>query len=294
MLWLNVFKHLLPTGRAWRLTVDKNLRSFFDGLSGAPADARTYIDDVYDDLGPDTTRELDAWEDQFALPSTQLTEAQRRARLDATWKALGGQSPRYIQDTLQAAGFDVYVHEWWTPSVAHPAGGSVNSDVNGPLLLDGSWILDGTFFLSGIKTPTPKNPFTYLWDGAAPRQYVGCGHAEAYCGGDLMFADSNSTPPGYPLVNKVLESVSTAVGCGHAEAYCGGDFAACGATIQTFRQKQYVIPNDPSLFPYFLYIGGETFPDQASVPLSRRDEFEDLCLKICPLEQWLGILVDYS
>lgn len=272
MQWLDVFKHLLPTGRAWRLTVDKNLRKFFEGLGGAPADAKDYIDDVYDDIGPDTTRELAAWEAQFGLPDTQLTVAQRRVRLDATWKAQGGQDPRYIQDTLQAAGFDVYVHEWWVPNALHPTGGSVNGDV----------------------VPVARNPFMYLWDGVAPRQFVGCGHDLAYCGGDLMFANSNNSPPGYPLVNKVPQVVSSAIGCGHVLAYCGGDFAAAGVQVQTVRPKQYIIPADPTKYPYFLYIGGQNFPDTASVPLSRRDEFEDLCLKICPLEQWLGILVTYT
>lgn len=272
MQWLDVFKHLLPTGRAWQITIGKRLRSLFEGLTAAPEDAKDYIDDVYDDLFPDTTRELSAWEDQFGLPSTQLSEAQRRSRLDATWKALGGQDPRYIEDTLRAAGFDVYVHEWWVPNGLHPTGGSVNGDV----------------------VPVARDPFAYLWDGVAPRQYVGCGHNSAYCGGDLMFADSNNSPPGYPLVNKVRETVVSVIGAGHALAFCGGDTAACGAEVVSYRRKQYVIPADPTKYPYFLYIGGQNFPDVATVPLSRRDEFEDLCLKICPLEQWLGILVTYA
>lgn len=272
MVWLDVFKHLLPTGRAWRLTISKRLRELFDGLSGAPEDVKSYVDGVYDDIDPLVTRELAEWEFQFGLPATVLTEEQRRARLDAAWKAQGGQSPRYIQDTLQAAGFPVFVHEWWAPSVPHPTGGSVNGDV----------------------VPVARNPFTYLWDGASPRQYIGCGHDLAFCGGDSMFADSQDSPPGYPLVNKILEAVISTIGCGHVQAFAGGDFAACGAEIISYRMKQYIIPADPTKYPYFLYIGGETFPEMASVPLTRRDEFEDLCLKICPLEQWLGILVDYS
>ena len=139
-------------------------------------DAKDFLDGVYRDLDPQYTRELARWEKQFALPSTNLTEEQRRERLDAAWKATGGQDPTYIQETLQDAGFDVYVHEWWVPSVEHPAGGSVNGDV----------------------TPVARDPFQYLWDGVAPRQFVGCGHDNAYCGGDDTFANSNDSPPGYP------------------------------------------------------------------------------------------------
>lgn len=272
MIWLDVFKHLLPTGRAWRVTVEKRLRDFFEGLGGAPADVKQYVDEVYGDVGPDTTRELVAWEDQFGLPASMLTVSQRRARLDGAWKALGGQSPRYIQDTLQRAGFNVFVHEWWEPSLLHPAGGSVAGDVS----------------------PVARDPFQYVWDGSAPRQFVGAGHVSAYCGGDLAFCSSQNSPPGYPLVNKVLEAVTTVIGAGHVSAVCGGISLACGATVTSYRRKQYAVPADPTKYPYFLYIGGENFPDQATVPLTRRDEFEDLCLKICPLEQWLGILVTYS
>ena len=118
MIWLNTYKHLLPNARAWRVTIDKTLRRFFEGLTGLPEDAKQFYDLLLCDLDPQKTRELSAWENQFGLLDYILTEQQRRDRLEATWKALGGQSPRYIQDTLQAAGFDVYVHEFFEPSAS--------------------------------------------------------------------------------------------------------------------------------------------------------------------------------
>ncbi len=272
MDWLDTYAHLLPRGRAWRITADKYLRRFFDGLTGLPADVRTYLDGVFVEIDPQETTALAEWEQQFALPTVGLDEQARRDRLAATWQAQGGQDPRYIQDTLQAAGFDVYVHEWWVPSVAHPTGGSVDGDV----------------------TPTARNLFTYLWDGVAPRQFVGAGHDLAYCGGDSMFANSNDSPSGYPLVNKVLTTGVEILGAGHDLMFAGGDDAAAGVERISYGRKQYVIPSDPTKYPYFLYIGGATFPAAATVPQSRREEFEDLCLKICPTEQWLGILTDYT
>ena len=113
MMFLRIFKHLLPSGAAWRLTIEKTLRRFFEGLTGAPQDARDFVDDVHDDLYPSSTRELERWETQFALVGG-TTEAIRRQQLDAAWKATGGQSPRYLQDIVQAAGFPLYVHEWWS------------------------------------------------------------------------------------------------------------------------------------------------------------------------------------
>lgn len=273
MDWLNVFKHLLPNARAWRITVEKQLRQFFQGLTGIGEDTKTFLDGVYQDLDPQKTRELDAWEKQFALMATGLTEQERRDRLDAQWKALGGQSPRYIQDTLQAAGFDVYVHEWWVPSVEHPTGGSVDGDV----------------------TPTARDPFVYLDDGTGGSpDLMFDGGPEAQDGDADAMDGSTLLPVGYPLVNKILISEDLVIGDGSAQMQDGGFSAQDGGILTVYSQKQYVIPADPTKYPFFLYIGGQTFPEQANVQLSRRDEFEDLCLKICPTEQWLGILVNYS
>lgn len=107
------FQHLLPRALAWRTTIATNLRRYIEGLAAFASDVRTFIDLVYLDLFPDTTRELAAWETQFALPGTG-TEDARRSRLAAAWRAQGGQSPDYIQTVVQAAGFDtVFLHEWW-------------------------------------------------------------------------------------------------------------------------------------------------------------------------------------
>lgn len=273
MIFFRVFQHLLPRARAWQLTIEKTLRSFFQGLAPTGSDARTFIDEVWLDIFPQTTREIDKWENQFALMNSGLTEQERRDRLDATWKALGGQDPTYIQDTLQAAGFNVFVHEWWEPSVEHPAGGSVNGDV----------------------TPVVRNPLTYLDDGTTPGAFLMFdGGVDAQDGDPVSQDGGTATPQGYPLVNKILVSTVVTIGDGAAGMQDGAPIAQDGGLTTVYSFEQFVIPNDPTKWPFFLYIGGETFPDNASVPQSRRDEFEDLCLKICPLEQWLGILVTYS
>lgn len=53
------------------------------------------------------------------------------------------------------------------------------------------------------------------------------------------------------------------------------------------------IPTDPSRWPFFIYVGGETFPEYAAVEGSRRAEFERLLLKLMPTQQWIVVLVDY-
>lgn len=227
---IRLFQHLLPNARAWRLTIDKNLRRFFAGLSVLPADIQQFVDAVWQDVFPATTRQLSLWEDQFGLPAAVLTDAERRARITAAWLATGGQSPRYIQDVLQAAGFAVYVHEWWEP---------------------------------GTNPPVARNPNDVITQGAANTPFLmsdGGGDAQD---GDAVAQDGATLSlTGYLLVNKI-PGVS------------------------------YAVPTNPQHYPYIFYVGGETFPDVANVPESRRDEFENLLLKISPTEQWIGVLVGY-
>lgn len=269
MIFFRAFQHLLPKARAWRTTIDKQLRQFFEGLSGSASDARQFIDDVWSDIFPDTTRELTKWEDQFGLPTVGLTEQERRDRLNAAWKAVGGQDPAYIQETLQARGFDVYVHEWWDPADEKPVG------------------------VAGCVSP--RGPFTYIGpEYSSPNQFMMAGDPFALAGNPLALA--GNAVLGYPLVNKILETVRDLEPlCGEADVECGEEVAACGVYTGFIDQvRPYIVPTDPAKWPYFLYIGGQTFGETATLNASRRDEFEALCLEICPTQLWLGILVEYE
>jgi hypothetical protein len=110
---LNLFQHLLPRAKAWSVVAPTRLRQYLAGLAGLANDVRTFVDLVYLDLFPSTTRELPLWQKQFATsPGGSL--AIQRAKVDAAWSIHGRQSPDYLQRAIQAAGFtDVYVHEWW-------------------------------------------------------------------------------------------------------------------------------------------------------------------------------------
>lgn len=272
MDFLRFYQHLLPDGRAWRITIDKRLRQLFDGLTVIPEGVKESADSVWNDLFPDATDKLDAWELQFGIPGNLTNEADRRARLAATWRALiGGQSPRYIQDTLRDHGFDVYVHEWWEPSTPPTPGSPGN--------------------------PTPRNPLMWIRrESVGVALLVECGEVLAQCGEASAEAGNGLSPTGYPLVNKIPHSVpSLLILCGEAIAECGEAVAECGNfTTFVVELKVYIVPNDPTKWPYFLYIGGEIFGTLARVDPKRKDEFEELCLRICPLQQWLAILVEYT
>ena len=261
-LWFRTFEHLLPRGRVWQMKLPGQLRDFFMGLTTLPADVRDFVDAVWFDMDPQTTRELDQWEDQWGLRVTGLTDQGRRDRLEAQWAALGGQSPRYLQDTMQANGFDVYIHDWWAVPAAAP--------------------------------PVPRNPNLVLTDGGITYA-VCCGDTVMECGeADAVCGDS-STPTGYPLVNKIPLIFTIPPGCGDTAMECGEDIALLGEDYGGgIGNVSYSLPSDPLLYPYFVYFGGATYPDHAVVDSARRNEFEELLLTICPGHLWIGVLVDYA
>jgi len=283
-LFGRVYQRLLPRARAFFFWQSgSQLRQFFEGLAGLPADARAFVDQMWFITRPAETDQLSEWEEEFALPDSGLTEADRRTRLNAAWSATGGQSPRYLQDVVQANGFDVFVHEWWEIPV-------VGGD------------------------PSPRDPRVYLSDSDGPNLAVLCGEPEALCGEDgsstsapivaPVVCGQTVDPVGYLLVNKIRTSVTQFLGCGDDDFECSDrgpledpveNFAFCGQPLSiTFGAVPYVVPSDSDLWRHFLYWGGQTFPDQASVDGLRRDEFEDLLLQLNPGQQWLGILVDYT
>ncbi|MCH9712742.1 MAG: YmfQ family protein [Proteobacteria bacterium] len=271
-MFLKVFKHLLPNSPAWRITIDKKLRQFFDGLSVALGDeSKEYFDGIFTDIDPQKTRHLDTWETQFGLRDTGQTEQERRDRLAATWRAVGGQDPHYIQTTLQDAGFDVYVHDWWVP---------------------------GTEPAVNVKScVAARDPRVTLRDSLSDITYiVECDEAVAECGEAIAQAGERSDPPGYPLVNKLAYYEKDILPlCGETFMEAGETAAICGDYLTYYtRYKFYEIPADADKWHYFIYIGGAVYGEAATVDSKRKDEFESLCLKICPSHLWLGIIVEYN
>ena len=119
---VKLFGHLLPKGEAWRLAHGKTLTKYIDGIyNGFYQPFINYVGQMYLDNFAQTTSKLSELEAQKGLPlSSNLTEQQRRDRLEGRLKAFGGQSPYYIQKTLQDAGFNIYIHEWWIPGTKNP------------------------------------------------------------------------------------------------------------------------------------------------------------------------------
>ena len=132
--WLKVWDRLLPRSRVWSLILDRTLRKFFEGLSGFPETMKDYIGTVLLEAFPQTTTYLSDWSLFFGSTVTLTAD-----ELEAEWGAFGGQDPRYIQDTLWAAGFtNLYVHEWWVPD-SNPA--VARNPFSPDDLINTSWVL---------------------------------------------------------------------------------------------------------------------------------------------------------
>jgi len=115
MLFFRIFQHLLPRAEAWRLTIEKTLRKFFEGLGNSFTDLRQYLDLVWLDQFAATTRELEESEfDEGLFPPASKSVADRRTALATERAAPGGQSPSYIQSRIQEAFPQIYIHQWWS------------------------------------------------------------------------------------------------------------------------------------------------------------------------------------
>ena len=109
---LNTLRHLLPDSAAWRLVVERTLKKYLRGVASVGGDAVEFVDDVSDDLYPQTTRELTEWLKQFGIEQWAWgNEADMRNYLEFRWGEDRGQSPKHLQDKLRAAGFDAYVYD---------------------------------------------------------------------------------------------------------------------------------------------------------------------------------------
>ena len=212
-----IIRHLIPNARAWRITTAKQLREFLTGLSGIETDVQDFFDDVRDDLLPASTRDLDAWDDQFGLRSVVITEQERRDRLAAAWEAVGGQSPGYIQDTLQANGFDVFVHEAWVP---------------------------GTEAAINVKAPaTFRSPILLLaGDTGTLSAGVNCDEALAQCGEAFAECGNSVEPLGYALVNKtpgVTYTTPSDTALWPYFLYIGGEVFEDLVTVSASRRDEF-------------------------------------------------------
>lgn len=279
-------RHIFTRSKAWSLPYSAQLTNYIKGFSYFPGDVKEHVDQVWFDIFPDTTRELSKWEQQFNITPAG-TVSERIENLAGRWHAQGGQGLDYLQDLIHDSGFpQVFLHEWGGRGPAFQTyTGGPNSDTGSPLAETGVIIQNG-----GITARNPNQILVDLWRTytAGPDSDTGSPLAET---GVVVLNGSENL-----LVNKGPEVASFDFQTYTAgpDSDTGSPLAETGArTGVSFAPVSYDIPQDEESWRFFIYVGGETFPDIAEVPLERKDEFERILLKFIPFQQWIGLLINY-
>lgn len=115
-----ITKQLYPTGRAFRIPSNGIMERLHDALIVSEAqmieDALSTLDVILPDNDNFTVEDAQRWEQRLGMISnSSVSLADRKAaiirKMNHPGTILARQSHDYLQDSLQLAGFDVYVHE---------------------------------------------------------------------------------------------------------------------------------------------------------------------------------------
>jgi uncharacterized protein YmfQ (DUF2313 family) len=257
--YFNLFKNLLPKSDAFSIIIQKYLTKFFESLTCIPDDFRTFIDNIFVDIFPSTTRSIELWENQFGVRVPSSDTSIRRSTVSVAWGLKGGQSAYYLQSKLQEAGFDVQVHE------------------NNPSV-------DPDIFLSSQFIMTCDNSWAV------------CGNDDAFCGMTGGYVLAN----GYIAASSDLRDYLAVCG----DAFCGYGLSVCGYFEEyIINPKTFIPPEDSDYWNFIFFIGGDAERDPVThqltsiatviLPASRQLEFENLILRIKPVNTWAGMIIEY-
>ncbi len=288
-MFFKILKHLLPKSEVWKIVIEKILKKFFQGITVFPKDIKDFVDNVYGDIFPQITRELQKWENQFNIILGK-TEQERRDNITGRWRAQGGQGLDYLQDVLQSAGYNVFVHQWWYDTdpitVYYGNTGYTNAYTGNPNCDTGHEI---------ILDYSIRNPNEYLENENLPIY-------QAYTGGptDTGSPDGETgvllSGTGKLLVNKGASFVDIRYQSytGNPDDDTGNPDSETGVIYEiVFSEITYDVPTNVDDFSYILYIGAETFPEFAQIDADQQDEFERVILTYFPAYEWVGLLIDY-
>ncbi len=257
--WFKVFKLLSPRSNAFWLFIQKKFTQFIEGLTALPADFRQYIDEIWLDIFPLTTRSPELWEKQWGIITPALDDETRRMNIDTLWKLSGGQDENYIETTLRNAGFDVFVHE------------------NNPPV-------DPDLFLSGV--------FVMIAGGV--NAYAGRDDAFAgKTGGELLVNGPILT--NIPLILSIAGGTNSVAG----NVFMNASYFEKLTTFDKIYQITDDPDLWPYFFfvggPATRDGNNElTAIDYAQIEPERESEFKALLLKMKPAQSWAGLIINFS
>jgi hypothetical protein len=254
VLFFRLFGHLLPRGQTWSLTINKALRKFFLGLSEQPQETRNFADKVYLDLFPATARS--------GNPDVELDPEERSGALEE-WEKQYGLVP---SDPLNVSARRLALAAEWQAT-----GGQSPDYIQGVLQVAGFGVYVHDSWSSGP-------PYVFR----DPRDYT-----DQPLVGIYQCTGAPSAPlPSQPQCSALATQPQCNDWLANEIHYL--------VNQDLTRRAPPPVPSDPDTFPYWFYVGGETFGTSAVVDVTRRAEFERLLLKLRPLHLWIGLLIDYA
>lgn len=226
------FSRLAPSGHAWKNLPSSALKKVFGVFDTKLRAAASDLDVTAKDAFAESTTRLATWESELGLRAAS-NDTVRRTALDQALRSTGGQSLQFLQDTLQAAGFNVWVHS--------------------------SWASQNPFVV--------RDPRAY----ADPPEY-----GTELCTDNVDWHQPQCTD-------------TPAWGQAQMNGIVGGTNYFDNITLQDTYLPP--IPADPNAWPFFLYIGGQVFPQYAQIDMTRFDELRRLICKHRPLRHWIILRV---
>ena len=108
-----VYDALLPSGSLWVPEESEDFDKLLDGMAENSEAVRAFLATLADIRRPSKTTLLADLEKEFGIVKNEnLTDEERRAQIAAIKFSKGGNGDKdFLEDALQAAGFNVFVHE---------------------------------------------------------------------------------------------------------------------------------------------------------------------------------------
>lgn len=252
--WKKFILMMFPKSEIFAGIIERFFTKYIYSLGSVPKAVHDWVSYIFLDLIPEYTTQALKWSKQFNFATAQSVE-----KLEAEFKQQGGQSPNYLQESLHNAGYtNLFVHEWWraaTDTTVYECG-------------DGHECGDGSEcggFKSVGDTPELRNPFPLI----------------------------NGQSPNNLLVNPVqIITGNYKYECGDGHE-CGDGSECSPSTGLIYFDKIYPHPIDYEQAHYYFYIGGETWPGIAQIPLSSKKDVQRIIYKIKPMQQRVVSLVEY-
>lgn len=214
---------LLPSGRAWRFASTSRIAQLLGGITPAFERAAAFVATAYQDIFPEHTTKLQAWERELGLWTYASTsDDERRLAIGRKAAEWGGSDLSHLESVIRAEGFEVYLHECWETTDPYVA----------------------------------RDPRDHI---EQPRiGWMQAGEALAQAGESSALANAF-------LANETHY-------------------------MQTPRWSSEApdrVPDDSDYWPFFVYVGGETFGESGVVHPDRVQELRYLLRRAIPARHWI-------